>query len=260
MTPDDVPFVHTLAAVADLASAAGVEVLVVGATARDIALSADGVDTAHRATNDVDLGVAVESAEAFARLTTNMTPAQPGHAHKYIVEGVEVDVVPFGGLEREDRTIVWPDGTVMNTLGFSEALSSALKVDIGGGQIISVATLVAQTALKLFAWVDRGGWTDRDAVDLRILILAYSEGKHLDEVYAPAQLDVLARYEYEPRRAGAFLLGRDLRAQLGDSVAEQAAATIDSELVGEGRIVSAMGRLNADENAQLLVALRQGLG
>jgi predicted nucleotidyltransferase len=114
--------------------------------------------------------------------------------------------------------------------------------------------------LKLFAWVDRGGWTDRDAVDLRILILGYSEGRHLDDVYAQSQLDVLAEYDYEPRRAGAFLLGRDLRGQLGDTVAERAAATIDSELVGETRIVAAMGGLNAHENEQLLMALRQGLG
>lgn len=204
MNPDRLPFVDVLVAIAELTRAAGVDVMLVGATARDVAPAAEGHDLALRATNDVDIAVAVADAAAFDRLVAGLDAVSPDIAHRFLIQGVEVDVVPFGGIERADRTIIWPDGTTMNTLGFTEALSSALQVTLPGGLTIAVASLAAQTAPKIFAWADRGSWTERDAVDLRSLLRAYGEGPRHDGVYAEAGLPILAAHDFDVRRAGSW--------------------------------------------------------
>jgi predicted nucleotidyltransferase len=57
--PERIPFVDVLMALCDLAQAGGVQIMLVGATARDIALAAEGHDAPLRATNDVDIAVVV---------------------------------------------------------------------------------------------------------------------------------------------------------------------------------------------------------
>lgn len=132
--PERIPFVEVLMALCDLAKARGVEIVLVGATARDIALAAEGHDAPLRATNDVDIAVAVADAAAFERLVADLAPVPASGAHKFLINGIEVDIVPFGGIEREDRTVVWPDGSTMNTLGFAESLESALELVLPGGR------------------------------------------------------------------------------------------------------------------------------
>jgi hypothetical protein len=130
--PERIPFVDVLMALCDLAQAGGVQIMLVGATARDIALAAEGHDAPLRATNDVDIAVVVADAAAFERLVADLAAVPGGGAHKFRVNGIDVDIVPFGGIEREDRTVIWPDGSTMNTLGFTESLESALKLLLAG--------------------------------------------------------------------------------------------------------------------------------
>src|SRR4051794_8863921 len=116
MDPDDLPFIATIRALAERARTAEVEMLLVGATARDIALAAEGHAPPTRATHDVDIAIMVAAMEDFAAMTGTLTPDPDGGVHTFVLDGVKVDVVPFGGVERADRSIEWPDGTIMNTL------------------------------------------------------------------------------------------------------------------------------------------------
>lgn len=257
--PDRVPFAPVLRALSEIARAADVSMLVVGATARDVALAADGHTAAQRATNDVDIGVAVVDAAAFESLVADLEALTPGHPHKFRVEGVEVDIIPFGGVERDDRTISRPDGSTMNMLGFAEAMDSALHVRIADELTVAVASLSAQTALKIFAWADRGHWTDRDAVDLRTLLHGYSDGGvRLDNIYAEDRLGVLSNYDFEVRHAGAHWLGADVRRDLGKTVATRCAALVDVDENDRQRLPAAM-RGDIAENVRILAALRNGL-
>lgn len=255
--PERIPFVEVLIALCDLAQARGVEIMLVGATARDIALAAEGHDASLRATNDVDVAVAVADAAAFNRLVAGLAPLPAGAAHKFLIEGIEVDVVPFGGIEREDRTIVWPDGSTMNTLGFAEALESSLELLLPGGRRMRVASLPAQSAFKVFAWADRGHWTDRDAVDLRVLLQSYSFGDRLDHVYAEDNLTVLAAYDFDVRLAAAYWLGVDVRLDLGNQVAQRCRDILAGD-EDHGRLPLAM-RGNTTEDHALLAAFAAGL-
>lgn len=255
--PERIPYIGVLTALCDIAQARGVQIMVVGATARDIALAADGYDAPLRATNDVDIAVAVANAGAFDRLVADLVPVPASGAHAFLVNGIDIDIVPFGGVEREDRTVAWPDGSRMNTLGFSESLESALELLLPGGRRTLVASIPAQTALKVFAWADRGKWTDRDAVDLRVLMHSYGCGARLDHVYADDRLAVLAEYDFDVRLAGAHWLGVDVRRDLGSQVARRCRDIVDGDQP-QGRLPLAM-RGNTTAEHALLVAFAAGL-
>lgn len=255
--PDRVPFPGTLRAIAELARRTGVDVLLVGATARDVALAAEGHDSVTRATKDVDIAVAVADHQSYVGLVTGLDRARNGNPHKFLVQGVEVDIIAFGGIEREDRTIEWPDGTQLNTLGFAEALWSALELRLPDGLTLAVASLSAQVALKIFAWGDRGHWTSRDAVDLRTLLHAFSEGRRLDDIYADQHFHLLETYDFEVRAVGAHLLGIEVRRDLGDTVAARCVDVIDEDRRGPQHLGAAM-RGDIEENLLLLDALVAG--
>jgi predicted nucleotidyltransferase len=187
------------------AEAAGVDYLVVGAAARTI-LSLDLVGRLpERATRDVDIAAEVCTWDDFDRLVGSLEKGGRGE-HSFLVEGIEVDVIPYGGIEREDRTILWPDEHRMNVRGMREAVASAETVLLPGGLTVRVPAVPALALLKLLTWWERRTITTRDAVDLATMISWYSTGSYLDLLYEE-EAAVLARHDYDPALAGAWLLG-----------------------------------------------------
>ncbi len=122
-----------------------------------------------------------------------------------------IDVIPFGGVERPDRTIVWPDDHMMNVLGFAEALASAVHVLLPRHVEVPVASLPAQSILNLVAWRDRRWDNRKDAVDLRSILMAYHHGPYQDELY-DSHLHLLERHEFDPAAAGAERIGNEASA------------------------------------------------
>ena len=66
-------------------------------------------------------------------------------------------MIPFGGVEREDRTIACPpeEDFVMRVAGFSDGLESSVPVRLAENLVVRVVSLPALLVLKLFAWLDR---------------------------------------------------------------------------------------------------------
>jgi len=166
---------RVLARIDEAAREAQVDYLVVGATARSL-ISIDLLGTSpQRRTRDIDIAAQVESWDEFHSLVRTL--GQHGRSvHKFIVEGTEVDVVPYGGIEQADRTIMWPDDHAMNVLGFREAVDSAQTVLLPDGISVKVPSIPALALLKLFAWRDRHHHDTRDAVDLGTIVEWYSSG------------------------------------------------------------------------------------
>ena len=112
---------------------------IVGATARDLILQyCYGIDTG-RKTRDVDFAFLVETWDAFEQVRSRLLKTGgfaeiPRVTHRLRFGDVVVDLVPFGAIERVDRTIAWPpDGsTVMSVIGFREALASTTSVILPG--------------------------------------------------------------------------------------------------------------------------------
>ena len=111
-----------------------------GATAREVILRHVFGRPAGRRTLDIDFGIAVRDWEHFQTLQSALVEQAGftvhGHAHQRLIyptnPAVIVDLIPFGGVEREDRTIAWPpeEDFVMRVAGFSDGMESSVPVKL----------------------------------------------------------------------------------------------------------------------------------
>jgi predicted nucleotidyltransferase len=228
--------------------------MVVGAVARDILIRHVTGSGPHRATADIDIAVAVSSWKDVDCLTGTLEETRGG-VHKFLVRGVEVDIIPFGDIESQERTITWPNHHMMDVLGFKEARDSAVHVTLPGGLNVAVASLPAQSVLKLFAWRDRRYQDRRDAIDLRTILGAYHEGPYFDELYTDYE-SLLAKHDFDPVFAGAERMGREASAIIGPANRH----VVTDLLFFEERfdaLAADMGSL-VGENRALLSAYRGG--
>jgi predicted nucleotidyltransferase len=97
------------------------EPLLIGARARDILLEYAWRIPVYRETEDLDFAFSVADWPAYERLIESLLTSgdfsRDSHKqHRLIFRGSrKIDFIPFGGVERADRTIAWPPdgGTVM---------------------------------------------------------------------------------------------------------------------------------------------------
>ena len=128
---------------------------------------------------------------------------------------MEIDIVPFGGVEDENANIAWPPGDeeVLNTSGFKEACDNAeaVRIDNKSNTDIPVATPVGMTLLKLISWMDRSpDLRKKDAKDLAYLMKTYETIAEIQEnLYENTEL--MERYEWDITLAAANLLGRHVK-------------------------------------------------
>ncbi|MGM0386870.1 MAG: nucleotidyl transferase AbiEii/AbiGii toxin family protein [Actinomycetota bacterium] len=204
---------RVLAELSAAAAERGVSLLVIGAAARDILMTCLGLELG-RATRDLDVAVAVTSMAQFEDLLGAFPRAAGRGSHSIVVHGLEVDVVPFGGVESMTRRIAFPDGFELDVLGVAEALGAAIRVTLPHGVTVRVPTFAAQAVLKLFAWRDRRYATSKDAIDLRAILGAGWRGGQLDRLYAD-EWETVERWGGDVVAASAAVLGREGAALLG---------------------------------------------
>lgn len=197
--------------------------VIVGAVARDLVASGAGGLPVARATVDVDIAIAVSSFDAYADLG-DIRPRAAGPHHLF--RGIPVDVIPFGAVELQ-RHVRFPDDWRLDVTGIAEAAEHPMQVTLPGGTVVPVASLEAQTVLKLLAWRDRGTSADRkDALDLSTLFEAGHSGRYRDSLYLDPALE---SYDYDLPTAAAHRLGRDAARLLGDRAHEDVLDVIASD-------------------------------
>jgi predicted nucleotidyltransferase len=254
------------------AAAGDAPLLLIGAAARDLLLvHAQGLNP-ERATEDTDVALAIGSWDDFQRLrealllSGEFTPDGPPHR---LWRGEQrLDIVPFGGVERSDRSIEWPTdgGEVMNVAGLAEAMATAVAVALPGGASIDVASLPALAVLKIWAWKDRRySAPGKDASDLWMFLRHYAEAGNQDRLYGE-EGEALAAFAFDFDQAGAWLLGKDAREVLahgpdpGRSL-ESLEAILRPEIDPDGalRLVAQMPPGQHDRQLSLLTAFCAGL-
>ncbi|RIQ30893.1 hypothetical protein [Jiangella rhizosphaerae] len=134
--------VEPLRRIARRAEMMGLPYLVVGAAARDMLLHAHHGVPIRRMTTDLDIAVAVEDWRGFEALRSTFPHISGGPEHRVTVGEMRVDLVPFGGVERTDRTIAWPpDGdSVMSAFGLAEALTTADEIRFAPDLVVRPGT------------------------------------------------------------------------------------------------------------------------
>lgn len=191
-------------------------------------------------------------------------------AHQLVfAQRYRVDLIPFGGLERADRSIAWPphQDVEMQVLGFREALAHAVEVRLPHDMTVAVASLPAQAALKLFAWRDRR--LDRpglDAGDLRRLLRHYLDAGNEDRLYTEAS-HFLTMDKFDRGCVSAWLLGCDARRLLLEPDGTDATALesllmlLANEIDPDGRLalVTDMRSGDAQTDLDLLTFFGAGL-
>lgn len=272
----DLSSVTALAPLADVvrdvvraAQRAEAKIFVAGAFGRDLWLQfAYGIGTG-RATADLDFAALCESWEKFDRIAealraSDFRSPEPKTPHRFIhTGGTPIDIVPFGGVERSDRTIAWPpdESHQMSLIGFQETLDSAVTFLLPGGVTVPVATLASLAALKLMAWQERHIlWPGKDARDLLTILRNYADagnqGRMFDEIPGLEE-----REDFDHELAGAELLGRDLARGVPSELRAMLTRILEQESSsrGEFRLAGEMHGGDPERARELLAACLSGL-
>ena len=108
--------------------------------ARDLILQYAYDLLVHRATNDLDFGIVVETWDEFARLREALITEEgfqpfPHQQRLLHEERAIIDLVPFGNPEQSTGLIVWPPdfAVELSTVGFREAYPSSIDVRLADG-------------------------------------------------------------------------------------------------------------------------------
>lgn len=257
-------------AVQSATGALGPRFFLMGAAARDLLLQhAHGIDTS-RKTRDVDFAVMVESWDVFQQLRHLLLKsgeflAAPGpaiHTLRHQVTRLPLDIVPFGGIERSDRTIAWPPNgdEVFDCFGAREALEACREVLLPDGVSVLVPSIPALLLLKISAWCDRKfTHPRRDAVDIALYLVNYLDCGNMDRA-AREHADLFAVEDYDHEATSARLLGRDMAVLLDAAAKERILGTLLPEAKADGpRLLVQQSGLAAAHGIRLIGALCQGL-
>jgi len=217
---------------------------------------------------DVDLAFLVDSWEEYHAIREKLLQsgefkeASVSVIHKLRFRGgLEVDVMPFGAIEKPDRTIAWPPRKemVMTVFGFKEAYEASLTIVLPPNERVQVVSLPALAVLKLIAWNERRfEQPGKDAHDLSLIIQNYLDAGNHDRLYDEIPDAGGSPYDYE--FAGAQLLGKDMARLLDEAGRERLAHLIANEADEQGQLHLAgeMMRNDPERALELLAALEDG--
>ena len=244
------------------AAAGELPFFITGAMARDLILQYGYGVNAARKTQDVDFAFMVPDWPAFEALrprllaTGKFTAAQENAHRLQFDAGIAIAPLPFGAIERPDRTIAWPPtGTVvMSAFGFREALAATIFLSLPEDVTAPVASLAAFALLKIAAWRERRyAQPGKDAYDLWLVLRHYLDAGNQDRLYAEAP-HLLEQSDFDYEAAGARLLGHDMGKLLADAAKAKIAELLTRECDPDGSL-SLVGDMRT-EPGKALVLLR----
>ncbi|CAB0525415.1 hypothetical protein CIP107502_02110 [Corynebacterium diphtheriae] len=131
------------------------KIMLVGARCRDIHQKNIVGGEASRATKDIDFALALENWELFRALKQRF-PSTTNAWQSVLVEGITLDIIPFGELEEPLGEVSSGYTHKLNVRGMQEVFEHAQFLQLGDGLTIRMPTVSGLAALKMFAWLDRG--------------------------------------------------------------------------------------------------------
>lgn len=206
----------TLVALA--AKTTGVDVMLVGAYARDYWREHFQVPGRLRATCDVDFACQVMSwGDFFALLECLKSKyglsADRGLKHRlWLRDEISLDLLPYGDITDQDDEVAWPPDfeTTLCVLGYAAAKKDGAIVHVGGCSI-KVIRPHWLALLKLLAYTENTTRT-KDLIDVYYLVDNYfdfiDEDLRLYSV-AASDADLLEEDDFDSRVAGTRMIVRD---------------------------------------------------
>lgn len=156
-----------------------IDFYLIGALAREVWYAGSG--RIERTTKDVDFAVFIASKKDYEDVRTFLVKEKKyteSKTNKFIIispEGIEVDLLPFGGIEIDDELKFEGTGlTSIKTNGFKEIHESGTATfDLDTGHSFRVATLPSIVLLKFIAYDDRPENRGKDPRDVINIILHF---------------------------------------------------------------------------------------
>lgn len=235
------PLYETLAALQRSLEQLNLQLYVVGACARDIAMKVLNVPASARRTIDIDVAIALDNWDMFDKvsdlLQRNYFKKDPYAKQKFYFKGedgtndYEVDVVPFGPLANNE-VIGWPPegNPEMSVRCFEDVMKDADTIIVDENVRFCIASLSGQFLIKLDAWIDRHLKTDKDARDMFYIIDNFYWTSIVDKFPPPEQVTNSDDPAFDDFVAGAQWIASDLRSLLTDEHRAYYVDFINSEL------------------------------
>ena len=205
------------AEVGQVAEKLEVPFIVVGAAARDIVMHYEYGADISRATRDIDFAVQVENDRAYEAIKNKLIEngyKETKKSQRLVSnQGIEIDIVPFGGLEDADGHILLPPDKThkMSVLGFKEAYEYADLVIMKKNPKITipVASPEGLALLKIIAWLDRSeNIRAKDALDIYYLLRNYEEINEVRNALYESESEVFERFNWDITKTASYLLGK----------------------------------------------------
>lgn len=231
--------IETLRGLSSCFKAIGREFVVIGAASRDILRLYLEAGAPARKTKDLDIAIAVETWSDFFVISDALQARgfrkDPDIKQRFYYTGCkdaeyEVDVVPFGGVEKPDENIYWPpeESPRMSVKGFSSVLKDSMTVNVDGEFEFKIPSVPAFFVTKFDAWIDRHLLNNKDAKDMSYILGNYyiheiTEGHHLEVC------DILGD-DFNPYVAGAYMLAKEIARLLDKGEVESYYNDIRAEL------------------------------
>ncbi len=213
---------RTLARLEAIAKRQGVDVLLLGAFARDLLFWHTHGISCHRGTMDVDIVVQLQDWTAYNRFRSALQSigfksTEAAHPEKLLDTdtGVEVDLLPFGDIAEDGKTVVWPqDDSRWSVIGIQDAYDHALRFEIivdGITRSIRFVSASGLVLLKIVAIYDRPeARYKKDTADIGFVIDHYLGIGNKVRMESHPHEDILRAVDGDLDRATARLLGRDI--------------------------------------------------
>ena len=267
------PLYETLAALQKSLEQLNLQLYVVGACARDIAMIVLNVPASARRTIDIDVAIALDNWEMFDKvselLQQNYFKKAPYAKQKFYYKGedgtndYEVDVVPFGPLANNE-VIGWPPegNPEMSVRCFEDVMKDADTIIVDENVRFCIASLSGQFLIKLDAWIDRHLKTDKDARDMFYIIDNFYWTSIVDKFPPPERVTNSDDPAFDDFVAGAQWIASELRSLLSDEHRTYYVDFINSELSLEDNsklvqhLVTASNNSNVRNYSNIRLALQ----
>ena len=195
-----------------------IPVVLLGAFARDLLFyHLHGVEVP-RATKDIDTSVQMSSWENFDAVCRKLLELgfrnkSPLHPEKFTdTNGQEVDMLPFGSLSEDGKTITWPaDNSPWTISGIQEAYDHALLFRQAAFEF-RIIPPAAMIYLKIFSTCDRPrDRKKKDSADINFVLNNYLTATGKGRLKSSgSDGDIMEKVKGDLERAAAWLAGRDM--------------------------------------------------
>lgn len=196
---------RTLQAISEVFNLINQEIIVVGATARDLILLLCNEPASKTKTFDLDLAIALKDWQDFDNLVELLQANNFERLNlhqKFCYRGVnndcyyEVDIVPYGEIAKYD-TVYWrPDGVpAMSVRCYEDIMQHAITIKIEEISV-RIAPIAGQFLTKLDAWIDRNDRTEKDARDIMLFLQKYYLAMVVDSKSIPEEVNCSAIDDY----------------------------------------------------------------